>query len=128
MTGIIIASEKIKLFEFLTELCKYTSYSDDWRDLFWEDILTNEPIYREFLYWAQHKDFLLECKVGGNTIIDILVWEMRKYNVRMDWAKNGPDCDKQAMVLEAFREMIDSYNDGAKLEWSMEMRNGMDEL
>lgn len=128
MAGLIIASEKIKLYEYLTELCTYISYTDEWRDAFWEDLLGNEAIYREFLYWADNQDFLLGCKVGGQTIIDILVWEMRKYNIRLDRGKNGPDCDKQAMVMEAFREMLDSYGNGARLEWSMEMRNGMDEL
>lgn len=126
--SLIIAGEKIRLFTFLADMCDYIGYTEAWRDSFWEDILKNEYIYQEFLYWADHQDFLLKCKVGGNTIIDILVWEMRKYNVRTDRGKNGKDCDKQAMIMEAFREMLDSYSDGAKLEWSMEMRNGMDEI
>lgn len=128
MAGIVIAGEKIKLYEYLQSLCDYAGYAAEWRDCFWEDLLKCEPVYQEFLYYADHKDFLLKCKVGGNTVIDILVWEMRKYNVRMDTGRNGPDCDKQAMILEAFREMLNSLEDGAALEWSMEMRNGMDEL
>lgn len=126
--SLIIAGEKIKLFEYLCEVCETIAYTDEWRDHFWERLLKCEPVYREFLYWADHKDFLLDCKVGGNTIIDILVWEMRKFNVRMDRGRNDADCDKYAMVLEAFDEMLRSIDDGAKLTWSMEMRNGMDEL
>ncbi len=128
MAGLIIASEKIRLYEYLTQLCSYIQYTDEWRDAFWEDLLKNDAVYNEFLYWADKGDFLLACSVGGQTIIDILVWEMRKYNVRLDRGKNGPDCDKQAMVMEAFREMLDSCADGGRLEWSMEMRNGMDEI
>lgn len=128
MSGIVIAGEKIKLYEYLQNMCAYAGYTQNWQDKFWEDLLKCEAVYQEFLYYADNQDFLLKCKVGGNTVIDILIWEMRKYNVRMDVGRNGPDCDKQAMILEAFREMLDSIGDGAKLEWSMEMRNGMDEL
>lgn len=128
MAGIVIAGEKLKLFEYLNSMCSIAGYTNEWRDNFWEALLKSEPVYQEFLYYADHQDFLLKCKVGGNTIIDILIWEMRKYNVRMDVGRNGPDCDKQAMILEAFMEMLNSIDNGAKLEWSMEMRNGMDQL
>lgn len=128
MNSLVIAGEKIKLYDFLRNLCHETGYSEEWCDEFWEDLLLNQAVYREFLYWADNDDFLLGCKVGGNTVIDILVWEMRKYNVRTDRGRNGSDCDKKAMVLESFREMLSSYKDGARLECSMENRNGMDQF
>jgi len=128
MPGIVIAGEKIRLFEYLQEICEYIGYEEEWCDSFWEDLLLSEPVYREFLYWADHQDFLLQAKVNDNTIIDILVWEMRKYNVRTDRGKNGQDCDKTAMVMNAFREMLDAINDGAKLTFDIENRNAGDML
>lgn len=128
MSGIIIAGEKLKLFEFLQTTCEYIGYDDEWRDRFWCDLLQNTLVYNEFLYWADHQDFLMAAKVNGNTIIDILVWEMRKYNVRTDRGKNGSDCNKIAMVMDAFREMLDAVNNGEKLTSDMENKNGMDRL
>lgn len=128
MRQIIIAGEKLKLYGCLKETCKYVCYTDEWRDRLWEDLLANPPIYREFLYYMEHQDFLCQCTVNGYSIIDIFIWEMRKYNVRTDRGKNGADCDKTAMLLEAFRTMIDMKGNGARIEWSMEMRNGMDEF
>lgn len=126
--SIIIASEKIKLFSYLCDLCEYIRYTDKWRDEFWGKLIENEPLYREYLYYVEHKDFLLDVKVDGFSVIDILIWEMRKYNIKTDRGKNGEDCDKEAMVLEAFNTMLDMCKNAAKVEWSMEMRNGMDEL
>lgn len=126
--SIIIASEKIKLFEHLCKVCEYVAYTDEWRDNFWNRLLLNDAVYKEYLYYAEHHDFLMEVKIDGYSIIDILIWEMRKYNVRMDKGKNGADCDKEAMVLEAFSTMMDMCENAQKIEWSMEMRNGMDQL
>lgn len=126
--SIIIASEKIKLFDYLCKVCEYVFYSDEWRDRFWNRLLLNDAVYKEFLYYAENHDFLLEVKVDGYSVIDILVWEMRKYNVRMDRGKNGSECDKEAMVLESFSTMLDMCENAQEIEWSMEMRNGMDQL
>ena len=128
MSSIIIASEKLKLYSYLEEMCKYVSYSDEWRDTFWNRLLNNEAVYQEYLYYADNHDFLLNTKVDGYSVIDILIWEMRKYNIRTDKGKNGADCDKEAMGLESFSTMLDMIDNSAKIEWSMEMRNGMDEL
>lgn len=136
MQPIIIASEKLKLYKELCRLCEFVGYTDEWRDRFWEDLLQEEEIYKEFLYYMEHQDFLDEYKVEGMSVLDIFVWQMRKFNLRLDRGKNGEECDKMAMLLETFRYMIDmkrkeespEKSDGQGCRWSMEMRNGMDEL
>lgn len=146
MQPIIIASEKLKLHSELCRLCEFVGYTNAWRDTFWEDLLQEEGIYKEFLYYMEHQDFLDEYKVEGMGVLDIFVWQMRKFNLRLDRGKNGEECDKMAMLLETFRYMIDmkrgagenpageatgeSDRRGAYKSptWSMEMRNGMDEL
>lgn len=126
--SLIIAGEKLKLYQWLCSCCERIGYEDAWRDRFWQDLLLCPGVYQEFLYYADHQDFLLKYQVGGNTVIDILVWEMRKYNIRTDRGKNGPDCDKEAMVMEAFRQMMDSVRHADDLNREMENRNGMDKL
>lgn len=128
MQQIIIAQEKMKLYDRLGEICEQAVYTTEWKDRFWNDLLKEPGIYQEFLYYLEHQDFLCNCTIDGYQITDIFVWQMRKYNVRTDRGKNGADCDKLAMLLEAFRTMLDMRADGAEIEWSMEMRNGMDQL
>lgn len=125
---IIIASEKIKLYSELSRLCEFVGYTDEWRDAFWEDLLQEAGIYKEFLYYMEHQDFLDEYKVEGKSVLDIFVWQMRRFNLRLDRGKNGKECDKMAMLLETFRYMIDMKRNGGGIEWSMEIKNGMDEL
>jgi hypothetical protein len=124
----IIASEKIKYYEQVCRLCEYAGYESTWRDKFWQDLLTDEGIDRELLYYLEHQDFLGSCTIDGYSVFDIFIWQMRRYNIRVDRGKNGPDCDKMAMLLETFRTMLDMKENGARIEWSMEMNNGMDEL
>ena len=126
MQSVIVASEKLKLYGELDRLCKYVGYTDEWRDAFWQSLLENADVYEEFLYYMEHQDFLDKASVQGYTLTDLFIWEMRKYNVRRDRSKNGPECDKHAMLLETFDTMMKMKRDQAKMQWSMEMNNGMD--
>lgn len=128
MQPIIIASEKLKLHKELCRLCEFVGYTDAWRDAFWEDLLQEPEIYKEFLYYMEHQDFLDEYKIEGKGVLDVFVWQMRRFNLRLDRGKNGEECDKLAMLLETFRYMIDMKRNGGGIEWSMEIKNGMDEL
>lgn len=128
MKQIIIANEKLRYYEELSRVCEYVGYSDLFKEQLWADLIKDEGIYQELLYYLEHQDFLARVTIDGLTILDIFVWQMRKYNIRMDRGKNGSDCDKLAMLLETIRTMLDMKQGGAKVEWSMEMKNGMDEL
>ncbi len=127
MSSIIISSEKLKYYDEIVRMCEYAQYQDAWRDQFWQDLLLNDGAYKELLYYLEHQDFLEEYKVNGYSVLDIFVWQMRRYNIRLDRGKNGPDCDKIAMLLESFRCLMD-MKEGSDINWSMEMKNGMDEL
>lgn len=129
MSDIIIASEKIKLYERLDYLCKYSGYSDEWKDDFWRDILINKGVYDEFLFWVDKNDLLCKYSIAGYYITDIFVWEMRKFNVRHDRGKNYDDCDKTVMMMNSFRTMLDMGKDGGdNIIRDMETKNGGDHL
>ncbi|MFT3985941.1 MAG: hypothetical protein QM697_18745 [Lachnospiraceae bacterium] len=127
MRQIIIAQEKFKLYGKLSEMCEAAGYVPQWQEVFWKRLLEAPEVYKEFLYYAERQDFLCCCSINGYCITDIFVWQMRKYNVRTDRGKNGSDCDKLAMLLESFSTMLDLLEKGAKIEWGMEMKNGMDQ-
>lgn len=126
MGNIIIASEKLKLFEIVENWAEYAGYSREWQDRFWQDLLLYTDVYDEFLYYVDHKDFLCKCEINGQYITDIFVWEMRKFNIKTDRGKNYEDCDKAEMVLNAFRTMLDMKIDAIRVINAMENKNGAD--
>ena len=128
MGNIIIASEKLKLFELVQEWSKYAGYTTEWAEQFWQDLLLNQDVYDEFLYYVDNNDFLCKHSYNGQYITDIFIWEMRKYNIKTDRGKNYEDCDKAEMVLNAFRTMLDMKENGAKVVNDMENKNAGDKL
>ena len=128
MGNIIIASEKLKLFEIVENWAEYAGYSKEWMDTFWQDLLTNPEVYEEFLYYIDHEDFLCKNSYSGQYITDIFIWEMRKFNIKTDRGKNYADCDKAEMVLNAFRTMLDMKEKADRVINAMENKNGADKL
>lgn len=130
MGNIIIASEKLKLFDLVEKWAEYAGYSKEWADDFWQDLLLNNEVYEEFLYYVDHEDFLCKYAYNGQYITDIFIWEMRKYNIKTDRGKNYADCDKVEMVLNAFRTMLNmkDQSQGQKVINAMENKNGGDKL
>lgn len=128
MGNIIIASEKLKLFEIVENWSQYAGYSVEWQDKFWQDLLVNQDVYEEFLYYVDHNDFLCKHSCNGQYITDIFIWEMRKFNIKTDRGKNYADCDKAEMVLNAFRTMLDMKENSERVINAMENKNGADKL
>lgn len=130
MGNIIIAAEKLKLFELVEKWAEYAGYSKEWANDFWRDLLLNNEVYEEFLYYVDHEDFLCKYSYNGQYITDIFIWEMRKYNIKTDRGKNYADCDKVEMVLNAFRTMLNMKDEiqGQKVIDAMENKNGGDKL
>lgn len=130
MANIIIASEKIKLFNLIESWSLYAGYSPEWANEFWQDLLTHKEIYDEFLYYVDHEDFLCKYSIGDQFITDIFIWEMRKFNIKTDRGKNYADCDKAEMILNAFRTMLDMDQNAKAAERvknAMETKNGADQ-
>lgn len=128
MGNIIIASEKLKLFELVKYWAEYAGYSEDWTNQFWQDLLLNSEVYEEFLYYVDKDDFLCKYSYNGQYITDIFIWEMRKFNIKTDRGKNYADCDKAEMVLNAFRTMLDMKENGDHVIDAMENKNGADKI
>ena len=128
MGNIIIASEKLKLFDLVGDWAEYAGYDTEWTNDFWQDLLLNPEVYEEFLYYVDHEDFLCKYKYNGQYITDIFIWEMRKYNIKTDRGKNYADCDKVEMVLNAFRTMLDMKENSERIINAMENKNGGDKL
>ena len=112
MSGnIIIATAKLKVCDFFYDLCDRCGYDRNWTDSLWGGIVTDETVYEEFAYYAANHTFRDMLSVSGYTMSDLYVFQMDKYNLIREIGKNPPECNKERMVLNAFRMMIDMKAD-----------------
>ena len=129
MSGnIIIATSKIKAFETFCALCRQNGYEDAWIDALWGDIITDESIYEELAYYILHNTFKDSFDVCGYSLSDLYVFQMDKYNLIREIGKNPPECNKERMVLNAFRMMIDMKSDPETYVKRLEEGKGEDRL
>ncbi len=129
MSGnIIIATSKIKACEFFYELCDFCGYDRKWSDALWGDIVLDEDIYAEFLYYAQNHTLKDSFSICGYSLTDLYVFQMDKYNLIREIGKNTAECNKERMVLNAFRMMIDMRKDPEPFLRRLEEGRGEDRL
>lgn len=107
MAGIVIHTEKIKVYENLKYLCEFARLGTDFCNALWEDVAADAGLYRELLYYMENHTFLDELKQEGYSLSDVYVWQMNRFNLFHDEGKNSFQCNKERMVLKAFRTMID---------------------
>ncbi len=129
MSGnIIISTTKIKACEFCYSLCDACGYDRDWTDSLWGDIVSDEDMLAEFMYYAQNHTFRDSCTISGYSLSDLYVFQMDKYNLIREIGKNPPECNKERLVLNAFRMMIDMKADPDTFVKRIEEGRGEDRL
>ena len=129
MSGnIIIATSKIKACEHFYDLCRRCGYDDPWTDALWGDAITDKEIYAELAYYLEHHTLRDSVKVAGYGLTDLYVFQMDKYNLIREIGKNTAECNKERMVLNAFRMMIDMKADPSEYIKRMEEGRGEDRL
>ncbi len=129
MSGnIILSTSKIKSCELFYELFDYCRYDKDWTDSLWGDIVTDPEMYEEFVYYANNHTLKDSFDVCGYSLTDLYVFQMDKYNLIREIGKNPVDCNKERMVLNAFRMMIDMKADPETYVKRIEEGRGEDRL
>ena len=126
MSQIIYNTEKLRAYEGLGMLCRYAGKSDGWCDELWQSMLVDAELYSEFLYYLEHHSFADRMKVSGYSLTDCYVWQLEKYNLAKDTGKNTLNCNKEEMVLQAFRTMAEMKNNPAYFEKKFREGSGMD--
>lgn len=126
--SIVIATSKIKACEFLYELCEYCGYEKEWVDALWIEIVENDDLYKELVYYFENHTFLDELKVKGYSLSDLYVFQMSKYNLIREIGKNPVECNKERMVMNSFRMMIDMIKNPETYVQRIEEGKGNDKL
>ena len=127
-SNIIISTSKLKACDFFYELCDFCGYDRDWTDALWGGIVTDDDVFDEFVYYAENHTFRDSLSVCGYSLSDLYVFQMNKYNLIREIGKNPRECNKERMVLNAFRMMIDMNADPETYVKRLEEGKGEDRL
>lgn len=127
MSGIIYDARRIKAYERFYQLGAYAGKERPWLDALWEELVLDEGMMKEFLYYLDHHTMLDEEKCQGYALTDLYVWQMDRYNLIRDIGKNTIACNKEAMVLNTFRTMLDMKKNPADYVRRLSAGIGMDQ-
>lgn len=128
MNGIVYDARRIMAYEGFLELGEYAGKDREWLDNLWKEIVMDEGLTEEFMYYLDHHTLKDKVKCRGYALTDLYVWQMSRYNLIRDIGKNTSGCNKEALVLGAFRTMIDMKKDPDTYVRRLTEERGMDQL
>ena len=126
--SIIIATSRLKVCEYFYQLCDFCCYEREWSDRLWSDLLGNDELYGELVYYLENHTFQDSVKVQGYALSDLYVFQMSKYNLIREIGKNPVECNKERMVMNSFRMMVDMIADPETYVARIEEGKGRDRL
>ncbi len=95
-----------RAYEWAKALCYYAGEDEAFLSRFWQSLTKSEQIYREFVYYLEHQDFLCDYKVAGYGMLDIMVWQMDHFKAQLDRGKDDMKHNADKMILMAFDTML----------------------
>lgn len=107
MSTIIYDARRVKALERLQELGTYAGKDESFVNSLWVELVSDGAFMKEFTYYLDHHTLLDEMKCEGYGMTDLYVWMLERYNLMQDYGKNGPDCDKESLVLDTFAMMAE---------------------
>lgn len=127
MTGILYDARRIKVYEGLMALGELACESRQWCDVLWEELVFDSELTEEFVFYLEHHYLMDKVHCEGYGLIDLYIWQMNQYNLVRESGKNTAACNKERMVLHAFRDMIDMKKEPAAYVKRLTMGRGMDQ-
>lgn len=128
MAGIVYDARRIKAYEGLQELCVLAGEEEGWGDELWRELLADGGLMKEMIYYLEHHCLDGSYRLEGYSLIDLFIWQMDLYNLIADSGKNTAYCNKERMVLKAFRTMTEMKKDPAHYKRLLSDRFGMDKF
>ncbi|MBQ7481133.1 MAG: hypothetical protein IJT80_04565 [Lachnospiraceae bacterium] len=115
-----------RALEFSRALCKYSNKDEDFLEEFVSRLEASPALYKEFMYYIDHQDFLCEMNIEGITVPDILVWQVDKFKAGIDEGRFELKYNPDAMLLAAFNTMYDVEKDPSEYLENFRMVTGSD--
>lgn len=127
MSVILYNAGKIKAFENLKALSLMVGETEEFAVSLWQDMLLDEELLDEFNYFVVNHTIRGTVSCGELNLLDIYFSQMNKYNLLHDLGKNPNSCDKDRLVLHAFKQLVEMRKDPNYMaNYLKNERNGMD--
>jgi len=127
MAGILYDARRVKAYEGLMALGELACESRQWCDTLWEELVFDSELTEEFVFYLEHHYLMDKVHCEGYGLTDLYIWQMNRYNLIRESGKNTAACNKERMVLHAFRDMIDMKKEPATYVKRLTMGRGMDQ-
>lgn len=95
-------------------------------DIFWKRLCDTPEILKEYAYYHDNREFWCHYNIDGYTVADILVWQMDHFKAHMDRADSANRYDKDKLILNTFRTMLDLKDNPSKIETEFNRETGTD--
>ena len=127
MAGILYDARRIKAYEGILALGEFVGETKQWCEELWEELVLDRELLEEFVFYLEHHCLMDKVHCEGYGLTDLYIWQMNRYNLIRDSGKNTDACNKDRMVLHAFRNMADMKKEPAVYVKRMMMGRGMDQ-
>lgn len=127
MAGILYDARRIKAYEGLLAIGEIACETKQWCDALWEELVFDRELFEELVFYLEHHYLKDTVRCEGYGLTDLYIWQMNKYNIIGDSGKNTDACNKDRMVLKAFKDMIEMKKEPAVYVKKMTMGRGMDQ-
>ena len=94
--------------DVVVEMTEAAGLDNAFADEFYNRIIKDEPILKEFVGYLTTSKFLCEEIVCGYSIVDIVVWQMDHFKAFLDRdsiSKKNNECEKLLMAFDTFLKM-----------------------
>lgn len=102
---VIYDGRKLAAFNIASDFCKEQGYTTQFLTELWDGLLSDPVLYDEFVYFLQTGELTGNTRCGEYSMYDLYFYELGVYNLTHDQGKNEADCDKTALLFQAFHMM-----------------------
>lgn len=127
MAGIVYDARRVKAYEGLLARGEIAGESKKWCDELWEELVMDSELLEELMFYLDHHYIKDRVHCEGYGLTDLYMWQMNTYNIIGDSGKNTEACNKERLVLRAFRDMTAMKKNPALYIKRMTMGRGMDQ-
>lgn len=114
------------LYEWTLRLFDCSGETIEEADIFWKSLLEVPELLQEYAYYYDNREFLCRYNIDGYTIADILVWQMDHFKAHMDRADSANRYDKDKLILNTFRAMLELKRNPEKIKTEFSRETGTD--
>ncbi len=112
--------------EATEKICKENGLDTDFFEGFWNRLMQDDEIYKEYVYYLVRQDFACTEKVEGFTIVDVLIWQIDHFKAKLDVDTTLTKRREGSMVLLAFDTFLKMKKDPEKYLQNMQEDTGTD--